>query len=379
MNLVAELIVETVRTPLVLIDRQFLVKTANPAFCATFQTSLSEAVGLPLFADGDSHWDLPSLRAALERVLQTGDQLLESEIEHRVSDTDWKVFLVSCIRIEKTAGRDALLLLTFDDITERKKLANALAWHSAELKRSNLELEHFAYVASHDLQEPLRKIRTYGDLLRTETAEKLTESCDDFLRRMVNAAERMQILINDLLAYSRVASRPPALKLIDLDKIVAEVLGDLDAVVAEARAKITVAELPEIEADPMQMRQVFQNLIGNALKFRRPGELVAVEIDSSPIAQGTEGADSGSGNAVFRFRVSDNGIGFDAQYADTIFAPFQRLHSRKAYAGTGIGLAICRRIIERHGGSISAHGNPAGGATFEFVLPHRQLQHRRAP
>ncbi len=275
-------------------------------------------------------------------------------------------------------------VVLFKDITERKQSAAALEIKAAELTRSNAELEQFAFVASHDLQEPLRKIRAFGDRLKTKCEAALPEEGADYLARMQNAAARMQTLINDLLTFSRVISRTEPFVLVDLGQITREVLGDLEVRIEKTGAEVVVGELPKIEADPLQLRQLLQNLIGNALKFQLPNAKPRVEI-SGRIVAGREGNtplpldfDQTATSAppdeppFFQLIIKDNGIGFDEKYLDRIFAVFQRLHGRQEYDGTGIGLAVCRRIVDRHKGVITAKSKPGEGATFIVNLP---LQH----
>ncbi len=275
-------------------------------------------------------------------------------------------------------------VVLFKDITERKQSAEALEIKAAELSRSNAELEQFAFVASHDLQEPLRKIRAFGDRLKTKCEAALPEEGADYLGRMQNAAARMQTLINDLLTFSRVISRTEPFALVDLAQITREVLGDLEVRIEKSGAEIVVGELPKIEADALQLRQLLQNLIGNALKFQTPNAKPKVEI-SGRIVTRREGnvpahreldkpapSLAPDEQPFFQLTIRDNGIGFDEKYLDRIFAVFQRLHGRQEYEGTGIGLAVCRRIVDRHKGAITARSKPGEGATFYVALP---LQH----
>ncbi|ARV58574.1 histidine kinase [Nostocales cyanobacterium HT-58-2] len=231
-----------------------------------------------------------------------------------------------------------------------------------ELIRSNEELQQFAFIASHDLQEPLRKIKTFGERLKAAYGETLTEQGLDYLERMQNATRRMQALIEDLLTLSRVNTRGQPFIPIDLTQVTQEVLSDLEVLIQQSGAYVELGELPIIHADPLQMHQLLQNLISNALKFHRKGELPIVKISSRKFNRE-------DGVELCQIIVEDNGIGFDEKYLDRIFNVFQRLHGRSEYDGTGIGLAICRKIIERHKGSISAQSTPGQGSRFIVTLP----------
>jgi signal transduction histidine kinase len=244
---------------------------------------------------------------------------------------------------------------------------------SEELERSNRELEAFATIASHDLQEPVRKIQAFGDRLAEHAAAALDDQARDYLGRMTDAASRMQTLINDLLEYSQVTMRPEPSRPVDLEVIVTEVLSDLDERITAAQARVIVGPLPTVLATPLQMRQLFQNLIANALKFHPPGVAPIVHIDASPGAEAGKPARRRDGDGGWEIRVTDNGIGFEDKYVEKIFAPFQRLHGREAYDGTGMGLAICRRIVAVLGGTLTATSTPGDGATFVIRLPRRAM------
>ena len=241
-----------------------------------------------------------------------------------------------------------------------------------ELERSNRELQDFAYVASHDLQEPLRKIQAFGDRLKSVQGPKFDERGLDYLDRMQNAAGRMHTLINDLLTFSRVTTKAQPFVSTDLNEICTDVIDDLETLIQKTDGKVEVVDLPTIDADPLQMRQLFQNLIANALKFHRPDVDPVVIIRSESFTEAADRSDDTSQTKFTRIFVEDNGIGFDEKYLDRIFTPFQRLHGRGEYEGTGIGLAVCRKIVERHGGSLTATSVPGKGSTFIAVLPNEQ-------
>jgi signal transduction histidine kinase len=252
---------------------------------------------------------------------------------------------------------------------ERNTMEEALQAVTQELERSNRELQDFATIASHDLQEPLRKIQAFGDRLAEHSAGSLDEESRDSLRRMTNAAARMQSLINDLLEYSQVTIRPEQPRPVDLGLVVSEVLSDLDERIRLTHGQVHVGPLPTILASPLRMRQLFQNLIANALKFH-PTD-VAPEVHIEAVSRpGGRGAKSRRDRAAgLEIRVRDNGIGFEDKHGERIFAPFQRLHGRQAYEGTGMGLAICRRIVAVLGGTLTATSVPGAGATFLIALP----------
>ena len=270
---------------------------------------------------------------------------------------------------------------------------------TTKLQWSNRELQEFASVASHDLQEPLRKIQAFGDRLRAKCAGGLGEQGIDYLGRMQAAAARMSTLINDLLAFSRVTSKAQPFATVDLARVAREVVVDLEGRIQQTGGRVEFNGLPSIDADPLQMRQLLQNLIGNALKFHRPGEPPVVTIrsrlldptvpngaeDSEVVAEAVSKAEASTETGpapaapTCEIEVSDNGIGFEEKYLDRIFNVFQRLHGRGEYEGTGMGLAICRKIVERHVGTITARSEPDRGSTFIITLPTIQVQPEDAP
>lgn len=240
---------------------------------------------------------------------------------------------------------------------ERKEALDELHRTAAELKRSNQELEQFAYVASHDLKEPLRKIRIYLQLLGQRYAEKLDASANQYIDYAVDAAERMQHLVNDLLTYARVGSRAKPPGVTDSAAVFDQILAQLEPAVRESGAVISRGSLPSVRADAAQLGQVFQNLLGNAMKFRREEAPPEIRVEAERNEEN------------WLFSVRDNGIGIDPQYADRVFVIFERLHTRSEYPGTGMGLAICKKIIERHDGRIWLESEPGKGSTFKFTLP----------
>ncbi|HYH04162.1 MAG TPA: substrate-binding domain-containing protein, partial [Bacillota bacterium] len=247
-------------------------------------------------------------------------------------------------------------------LTQRVKAEESLQRQKEELARSNAELQQFANVASHDLQEPLRKIMAFTERLKYSIPENMNEQSRDYLERVQNATGRMQILINDLLDYSRVTSKAQPFSEVALDEIVRDVLQDLEVKIAENQAVIEVEDLTAIDADPLQMRQLFQNLISNAIKFHRVGVNPRIRIYQRLIDESS-----------MEFAVEDNGIGIEAAFHERIFQVFERLHSRSEYEGTGIGLAICKKIVERHHGTITVESAPNVGTCFIIRLPIKQV------
>ena len=256
-----------------------------------------------------------------------------------------------------TSATRQLVISTIRDVTDRKQAEERLKAAAADLARSNTELEQFAYVASHDLQEPLRMVASYTQLLARRYRSKLDQDADEFISFAVDGARRMQELINDLLAYSRVGTRALQLERVDANRVVDEVVRDLAPAIADSGGSVTRDELPSLQADPTQLRQLFQNLIANGIKFRRPRQEPRVHVSAARDGR------------RWVFGVHDNGIGIEPQYVERIFVLFQRLHTRDEYPGTGIGLAICKKIVERHGGAMWVESEPGHGTTFGFSLP----------
>ena len=249
------------------------------------------------------------------------------------------------------------------DVTQRKNDEQELHANAIRLEQSNRELQDFAFVASHDLQEPLRKIQAFGDRLKTKYGAALDETGLDYLARMQNAAARMQVLINDLLSFSRISSKAKPFEQVDLQEVANAVVSDLEIRIEQTGARVDIDPLPIIDADPTQMRQLIQNLLSNALKFQQADVKPHIKITAERVKN-----DAGLCEII----VSDNGIGFEEKYLDRIFTLFQRLHGRSEYEGTGVGLAVCRKIVERHGGQITAQSAPQQGAKFIISLPSQQ-------
>ncbi len=241
------------------------------------------------------------------------------------------------------------------DVTERKQMEERLKQITDEMQRSNTELEQFAYVISHDLQEPLRMVSSYTQLLAKRYSKKLDADADEFIAYAVDGAKRMQTLLHDLLDYSRVGTRGKPFSLVNCEHIVEQAMANLKIAIEECGASVSYDVLPTIMGDEGQLVRLFQNLIGNAIKFRRE-EAPQVNISAQ------------RRNNTVTFSVKDNGIGIDPQHSQSIFEIFRRLHTKEEYQGTGMGLAICKKIVDRHGGHISVQSQPGQGSTFYFSV-----------
>ncbi len=343
------------------------VLEVNQSACELYGYSRSEFIGKSLVSFSKR---IADERSHIAEMHGKGTSLNFETVHYRCDASE--VFLdVNAVGIEYK-GRRAVLNIN-RDISERKRAEKQARAFTAQLERSNRELQDFASVASHDLQEPLRKVQAFGDRLATKYGATLGDDGRDYLQRMQNAAGRMQILINDLLTFSRVTTQGKPFVPIDLAGVAREVASDLEIRIEQLGGRVELGELPTIDADPMQMRQLLQNLIGNGLKFSRPEAPPVVKV-YSPQISGDDWAIVGTPAIVSSHQiiVEDNGIGFDEKYLDRIFTIFQRLHNRSDYEGTGIGLAVCRKIAERHGGSITARSTPGVGSTFIISLPVTQ-------
>jgi two-component system, LuxR family, sensor kinase FixL len=370
----ARAIVNTALDGIISFDEDGIIDSFNPAAEPMFACAAEEALGrniesfLPLLYahtgmehDGDAD---PGQRPA------GGTICIGSETIGRRNDDSR--FPAEVTVSEMHLGERRMFTAFVRDITLRKRAQEALKAFAAQLARSNRELQDFASVAAHDLQEPLRKIQAFADRLRDKCEADLSDEGKRYLERIENAATRMRRLINDLLAFSRVTSRGRPFEMVSLNDVANEVVQDLEAQIDSVGGRVVIAELPEIDADRTQIGQLLQNLIGNGLKFHAetaPVVKVSARLLTGRSSPGVR--DRGRG-AWCEISVKDNGIGFDEKYLDRIFTLFQKLHGRDEYEGTGVGLAICRRIAERHSGTITARSKPGQGAEFIVTLPARQ-------
>ncbi|MEA2339922.1 MAG: hypothetical protein QOE82_3929 [Thermoanaerobaculia bacterium] len=349
-------ILDTMADALFVIDAEARVRVINDAVHKLFDFTESEILGKTIdtleYVDPEA-----SISRTLRDMLRRAPIRDEERVFRRKSGERVDVSISVSSLHERDMEGGAVVIVR--DIRERKRAEEELRAFTVKLQQSNRELEDFAYVASHDLQEPLRKIQAFGDRLKARYAEALTSEGIDYLNRMQSAAGRMQALINDLLVFSRITTKAQPFAPVDLNAIAREVVHDLEVRIHQTNGEVVVGELPAIDADALQMRMLLQNLVGNGLKFHKPDVPPRVEVSGS------------SSNGHAQIIVSDNGIGFDEKYAERIFTMFERLHGRAEYEGTGIGLAICRKIAQRHGGDIRARSSPGEGATFVVSLPEK--------
>jgi PAS domain S-box-containing protein len=344
-------VAETAIEGIISMDERGTISYWNPGAERMFGRTAAEAIGHP------------SAIALPDGVLSAydaagGDQAIGRTIDTTGRRRDGSTFPVELSLSAWVNAHGARVFTGIArDITERKNAERALQAKAEELARSNQELEQFAYVASHDLQEPLRMVSNYTQLLARRYKDKLDADANEFIDFAVDGAKRMQDLIRDLLEFARVGTRGKEFKPAPLERIVRDALANLSDPIDEAQAEIVIEPLPTVACDASQLGHVFQNLIGNAIKFRRPGDRPVVHISAARSDQ------------AWVLSVRDNGIGIDPKYFERIFQMFQRLHGRGEYSGTGIGLALCKKIIERHGGRITVESAPDQGSTFSFTIP----------
>jgi signal transduction histidine kinase len=346
----------------------FQYRLANPSAAAITGKSTDELLTstlLTLYVKPQ-----PNLNDLFERLIAVWQTGLSQQFERYTELNGVKLWANATLVRQ---GKNVLAVLEF--ITKLKDAQRQLEQQNSALARSNESLQSFAYIASHDLQEPLRKIQQFGSILKTQYASALDEQGHSFIDRMDSAAQRMSSLIHDLLSLSRLTSQAPPFHAINLNVIAADVLMDLETVVQDKGAIITIGQLPTIQGDALQLRQLFQNLLSNALKFAKTNtndsyESPRIQITCQQVSGNTQSATLPANfRSGYLIKIIDNGIGFDASQAERIFGAFQRLHSRNQYEGTGIGLAIARKVVDNHGGTITAQSSPGQGAIFTIYLP----------
>lgn len=348
-------------------DQNGTITYVNQKFCQISQYSQSELLG-ENHRIINSGYHSGEFFAALWKTIREG-KTWEGEIRNRAKDGSVYWVHTTIVPFLDDEGVPLKYVSIRYDITKRKSFEEQLTVYARKLETSNRELQDFASIAAHDLQEPLRKIQSFSDRLVTKIKDQLSPEALDYLQRIQNSAGRMQTLINDLLSYSRVTTKAQPFSRVSLDQILSQVVSDLELRIEQTKASVRWENLPTLDSDPTQMRQLFQNLIGNALKFTAKDQVAQVKISGRVFE---DPSDKGAHQRICQILVEDNGIGFDEKYLDRIFTLFQRLHGRQEYEGTGIGLAICRKIVDRHGGTLTARSEPGKGATFIISLPQQQ-------
>jgi PAS domain S-box-containing protein len=345
----AEAIVETVREPLVTLNHNLEVMKANKSFYETFHAARETTEGRLIYDLGNGQWNIPKLRELLENILPAHATFRDFEVTHDFEHVGQKVMLLNASEIFNPNAQARTILLAIEDATDRKQAEQAL-------KSTNAELQHFAYALTHDLQEPLRMVVNFTELLGREYAGKMGGEADQFISYSVEGALRIEALLKGLLAYWEVSEREQnGLASIDSGAVLAKALFNLQAAIEQAGAIITSDPLPTVVAEEVMLMHLFQNLISNSIKYRgeeHPAIHVSAERDAG----------------AWLFAVRDNGIGIDREDIDRVFGMFKRLHGSEI-PGTGIGLALCKKVVERQGGRIWAESEPGRGATFKFTIP----------
>lgn len=348
----------------------FSVKLANSA------ASLSgDYKNIPCYEIA-SRSDLPCVGSgqgcSLKAINYTREPVVMECMHHDKNDNNI-YYEIHAHPILNDRGEITGIIEYFIDITVRKRAEIEIIMYAEKLRESNRGFQEFSYVASHDLQEPLRKVTVFGERLKAGYGKLLDEKGRDYLERMLNAGKRMQNLINGLLAFCHVTTKAKPFVHVDLSEIIKEVLSDLEVLVEQTGGRVEVGGLSALNADPLQMRQLFQNLIGNSLKFHKKDKPPIIKISGVFVnSNGNNPIIGFADEKPYQITVTDNGIGFEEQYAERIFGVFQRLHSRQEYEGTGIGLSVCKKIVERHGGTITAKSTPGEGTAFIITLPVKQ-------
>jgi len=367
-RLYAEAIIQTIREPLVILNKEFSIKSANAAFYKYLQTNEQDTEGKIIFDLKNVQWHIGDLKGELARALQDKITIEGLELKIRFSDKGERTMLLNIRPILSDVLGEPLLLLAIEDITEIRAANITLQHNNRQLLESNRELTSFNYIASHDLQEPLRKIHTFGKMILKDSNSTISEDAAMYLERIMVSVRRMQQLTDDLLNYSHLNnSDVNDFENTDLESLVNEVTEELSEQIQATNAKITVGRLPIVPAHPLLMRQLFVNLISNALKYRSQEKVPIIKITASVVEKNDIEGDSE--NQYNMISIADNGIGFVQDQSQRIFEPFQRLHGKDKYEGTGIGLAICSKIAFKHNGYITADGKPGEGATFNLFLP----------
>jgi two-component system CheB/CheR fusion protein len=362
----------TIRDALIILDNDFKIIKATEGFYKKFSLTEKETEGKILFELLNGYWNIPDLKNYLERITDENNSFTDFEITQTFPSIGWRTMIVNGRRLERVDGNKTILV-AIEDVTDKKKVEESLIHltkANEDLAHSNLELEQFAGIASHDLQEPLRKVITFIDLIESRNLG-ISEEAKPYISKIAAAAKRMQSIIKELLNYSKITDVKQEFKPTDLSEIFKNILNDFEMVMEEKKAEINVNQLPVIPAIGLYMNQLFYNLVGNALKFSKKDVSPKIDVSARTL-KGKELAGHPTLNQQGAFTeivVKDNGIGFDEKYASQVFDLFQRLHNRDNYDGTGIGLALCRKIVLQHNGKIYVKSKEGEGTSFHIILP----------
>jgi two-component system CheB/CheR fusion protein len=366
----SEAIVETIREPLLVLDSELRMKSANASFYKCFTTTEQKIEGKLIFDLGWIKDDIDKLRKELNNVKTEKGKLEDFEIRAFLPKFGERIFLISVRHIVNESSAEHLLLFAMTDITDIK-VAELLHQQKSLLEDNNKELSSFNFIASHDLQEPLRKIHTFSKMIVDTESEGLTDNAKIYLDRIMVSSKRMQQLINDLLSYSRINNVEDInLEYLDINLIIDEITHEMKEAIESKNANVTVAKIPLIKVLPPLITQVFTNILSNALKYSLPGRPVVIKVDKEIVPGKDLLFFESNPNILYcKISISDNGIGFLPEHSSRIFEPFQRLHAKDKYEGTGIGLAICKKIMLKHKGYITADSTLGSGSVFNLYLP----------
>jgi two-component system, chemotaxis family, CheB/CheR fusion protein len=388
----AESIVATIREPLIILDRDLRVRTANKSYYIKFNTNEGDTDGKLFYELGNRQWDTPAIRKILAEILKEEKRITGFQMKQTFNIMGERTLLINASQIYRKDNPEQLILLAIEDVTEVKKLEEdqqiftqelekKVKERTAELKESNISLRHsnenlnqFATIASHDLQEPLRKVRTFANILNLRHSNDISEEAKVLLSKISLSAERMSVLIKDVLHFSKVLDSKNAFEKINLNEVLQHAIVEFDLLIHQKNAVVSHDPLPLIDAIPLQMNQLFSNLLSNALKFSKPQGHPIIHITSRllPLEEVKKYAKLSVEISYCEIIFRDNGIGFDQQFSEQMFLIFQRLNSHEDFDGTGIGLALCKGIVVNHHGEIFADSQQGEGTQFHIILPMEQ-------
>ena len=378
----ADAIITTVREPLIILNRHLQIRTANQSFFMGFGGCAVQKEGKLLYEIGNHQWDIPELRTLLRDIIPKQVEVTDFEVTLPFPLLGERTMLLNASLIKREIDREPLILLAIEDITERKlaerrleSLNRVLEIKVLErtkevkeinknLQQSNIDLMQFAHIASHDLKEPLRKIKTFAARLRDDAETQFSQKGDTYLSKVEHSSERLLNMIEDILNYSKLNATDNLVENVELTSIIKNIESDLEVMIQQKNASISYESPPQIEGAPVLIYQLFYNLIHNSLKFSRSDVKQEITIQSKMITLENE--------QFVKITIADKGIGFETNESEKIFSTFTRLNAKEQYEGTGLGLTLCKRIVERHGGSITADGSRDRGAVFTIILPRKQ-------